>query len=115
MTTEKPNWTLAYRKPRANKFHRVTNWCGTWHEAYAMADRFRDVVGEDTEIYYVPSKAAEDSGYSYPEDHANILMYNGRRVRMTETGTLPSELLDGYDPVTAHAEAEARFRASARR
>jgi hypothetical protein len=94
MTTEAANWTIAYRKPRANKVNRVTNWSGTWQEAYEMADRFRDIEGnENLEIWYVTTRAAELNGYSYPEDHGNILSNTGRRVKMTETGTLPSELI----------------------
>jgi hypothetical protein len=93
MTTEAANWTIAYRKPRANKFHRVTNWAGTWREASDMAAVIRDLPEfEGLEIWYVPTRAAEMTGYSHAEDMGNIMTNTGRRVGMTETGSLPGEL-----------------------
>ena len=89
---ELPLWTVAYRRPRANTFRRVTNWSGTWNEASGMATRLMELQPE-LEVWYVPTQAAEADDYSQPEDRGNILTHRGTRVRMTETGTLPPELI----------------------
>ncbi|MGH3401039.1 MAG: hypothetical protein ACRDRJ_00725 [Streptosporangiaceae bacterium] len=93
-------WTIAYRKPRANKFHRVTDWAGTWQQATEMAAMLTRAHPE-LQVYYVPTKATEDAQPGR-EDNGNILIDNGRRdiakwsrVRMTETGTvstIPQEM-----------------------
>lgn len=91
---EPRNWTIAYRKPRANKFHRVTDWQGTWQQAVDQADRLARAHPE-LQVYYVATKAAEDAGYVTREDSGVIAVDNGRRdfakwprVRLTETGTI---------------------------
>jgi hypothetical protein len=81
-----PSWTLAYRRPRANRFQRVTDWCGTWREAYAMAAVFGQ-ANPGLQVYYVPT-AAYERAHSRHEDDGNILTPSGRRVRMVETGTI---------------------------
>jgi hypothetical protein len=90
MSTE--SWTLAYRRKTASTFRRVTNWSGTWDEAATMANRFGELHPE-LDIWYVPSREAELAGRVVLEDIGNILTYSGKRVHMTETGTLPSELI----------------------
>lgn len=91
-------WTIAYRKPRANKFHRVTDWAGTWNEAYEMAKTFGE-RNPGMQIYYVPTKAAEDDqaariatgelpDFGYSADWGNVMVDSGKRIRMTETGTI---------------------------
>lgn len=85
-------WTLAWRKRRANRFERATNWAGTWHQARELCGIFVD-AHPDLEVWYVPSKAAEDSGYSTSEDVGNILTENGRRVPMRDTGKLDADIL----------------------
>lgn len=104
-------WTLAYRNPRANRFQRVVNWSGTWHQAYYLAQ----VLGEtrpDLQVYYVQTQQSENDqnlrlacevaegkislelAHSYLEDHGNILISETRRrVRMFETGALTEQEL----------------------
>jgi hypothetical protein len=115
MDANSPNaWTIAYRKRTANRFQRVTNWTGTWQEAFDMARVF-SALHPDLQVYYVSSRAHEDhervelprqvaSGEmgqhladAYLVDHGNILVDSGKRVRMTETGTLDPELLPKDD------------------
>lgn len=99
-------WTLAYRKPRANRFQRVTNWEGTWAQARELAQTFA-AAHADLQVYYIPSAASDAAGWSAPEDRGNILVDSGRRVRMTETGRLSDEILA---QVPDADEAQARWR-----
>lgn len=116
-------WTLAYRTPRANHFKRVTNWSGTWHQAYELAGKLAQT---GVQVYYVTTQGYElaetkrlaqevatgrmtnEMAYSYLEDHGNILVDSGRRVKMRETGRLLDELLA---QVPDAAEAKARYEA----
>src|SRR6185437_10158931 len=84
---ESPDWTLAFRTPRANRFHRVTDWAGTWQEAFDQAGRFGR-LNPHLQVFYVPTRAAELAGSVVPEDHQNILTEAGRRVPITEDGTI---------------------------
>lgn len=121
-------WTLAYRNPRANRFQRVTNWSGTWHQARELAAKLLEAQPA-LQVYYVQSAASElaetkrlaqevangrmtsELAYAYLEDHGNVLVAETkRRVRMFETGTLSPELLA---QVPNAAEAKARFEADA--
>jgi hypothetical protein len=88
---ETSTWTIAYRKPRANKFHRVTDWSGTWREAYEMANRFAKLY-PGMQVYYVSTLSAEEAGDVVPEDRGNVMVDSGKRIQMTETGKLPREL-----------------------
>jgi hypothetical protein len=90
-------WTIAYRKPKANRFQRVADWSGTWQEAVDMARIFGN-LHPDLQVWYVPSATndarvaklveAGELGPEYLLDHGAILVDTGRRVRMTETGTI---------------------------
>ena len=80
-------WTIAYRKPRANRFHRVTDWAGTWDEAYDMSAKFCD-RHRDLQVYYVPTHEAETTGYVPAEDVGNVLVDSGRRVQIVDNGTI---------------------------
>lgn len=100
-------WTIAYRNPRANHFRRVTNWSGTWHQSVEMAKIFL-AANPGIQVWTVPAEECErdqaariargelqDHGYS--EDWGNILLANGRRVKMRETGSLPVEILRAFE------------------
>lgn len=119
-------WTLAYRTPRANHFKRVTNWEGTWHQAYELAAKLMEAQPA-LQVYYVQSAVSEsaekvrlatevkrgqmtlDLAMSYLDDHGNVLVAEtGRRVKMRETGTLSDELLA---QVPDADEAKARYEA----
>lgn len=116
MQPEKPLWTLAYRKKRANKFHRIDNWSGTWHQARVMSQVFGD-ANPGLDVWYVPTYEAEQAGYSNsdPRDIGHILTRwfgpDSKRnvyVRMTNTGTMPAELLDPALFAAAEADIESR-------
>lgn len=77
-------WTIAYRKPRANHFRRVTNWSGTWAQAREVAATFQE-ASPDLQVYYVP---AADSAGQCEADRGNILMDSGKRIKIRETGEL---------------------------
>lgn len=98
-------WTLAYRKPKANRFQRVTNWEGTWAQARELAATF-GAAHPELQVWYVPSAASDAGGHTFPEDRGNILTDTGRRVKIRETGKLSAELLA---QVPDAAEAQARF------
>ena len=121
-------WTLAYRNPRANRFQRVTNWEGTWHQARELAGKLMEAQPA-LQVYYVQSAASEAReveylaeqvrtgsmdqhlANQYLEDHGNILVAETRRrVRMFQTGQLSAELLA---QVPDADEAKARFEADA--
>ncbi|UAW08472.1 hypothetical protein SEA_MORI_121 [Mycobacterium phage Mori] len=80
-------WTIAWRKPRANRFHRATDLATDWHTASAVAAAVSH-LRPDLEVWYVPTKAAEESGYVSAEDVGNILVSSGRRVRIVDDGKL---------------------------
>lgn len=85
----KMTWTIAYRKPRANRFQRVTNWCGSWTEAYHMSQRF----GQDhpeLSVWYVPTAEQEATTPGH-EDNGNILTNTGQRVRIVDNAILPEQ------------------------
>ena len=93
---EKANWTIGYRKPKANRLQRVTNWSGTWKEAADMAARYRAFTGttpDQLEIWYITTRAAELDGYVGLEDIGNLLTNSGKRIPIVDSGTLPAELL----------------------
>lgn len=99
-------WTLAYRKRTANRFQRVTNWSGTWHQAVQLARVFGEAHPE-LQVWYVPTAASEANGC--PEDAGNILVDSGRRVRIRETGELTPELIGKVrDAAELKAEFDAR-------
>lgn len=85
MTKDATFWTLAYRKPRANRFKRVTDLATDWHGAMAAAELF---TGKGIEVWVTTNAAAEAAGYTCAEDVGNILSNNGTRVRVVDTGTL---------------------------
>lgn len=121
-------WTLAYRNPRANRFQRVTNWSGTWHQAYELARVFND-AHPDLQVYYTQTAQSEQDqavrlacevaggqvsqelANSYLEDHRNILVDSGRRVMIRETGKLSDEILA---QVPDADEAKARYQDNGR-
>lgn len=98
-------WTLAYRKPKANRFERVANWDGTWAQAREVAGLFAE-ANPGLQVFYVPSAASDASGHTFHEDRGNILTDTGRRVKIRETGSLSAEILA---QVPNAADAQARF------
>lgn len=92
-STERANWTIAYRKRTANRFLRVSTWAGTWSQAVGMARLFGE-ANPDLEVYYTSSRTAEIEGFVIEEDRGNILVDSGRRVRIAETDIeLPAEMI----------------------
>lgn len=92
-STERANWTIAYRKRTANRFLRVSTWAGTWSQAVGMARLF-GAANPDLEVYYTSNRAAEVEGFVVEEDCRNILVDSGRRVRIIETDVeLPAEMI----------------------
>lgn len=97
-------WTIAYRKPRANRFLRV-DLSLTWQEASDLAGRL-SAARPDLQVWITITAAyeASDAAWqaaevaagrrtqafadSYLEDHRNILVDSGRRVQIREGGTL---------------------------
>lgn len=93
-------WTLAYRKRTANRFQRVTNWAGTWHQAHDLANKFAEAY-PDLQVWYVPTVGSDP--------YACILVDSGRMVRIRENGTLSAELIGKVrDAAELKAEFDAR-------
>src|SRR5690349_4918585 len=93
MNIDPQTWTIAYRKPRANRFLRVSTWSGTWAQAVAMARLFGE-ANPDLQVWYTSTRAAELDGKVTVEDVANIMTDSGKRVRIVETDVeLPAELV----------------------
>lgn len=92
MNATQTRWTIAYRKPRANRFQRVTNWHGTWNDAYAVAREFAN-ANPELQVFYVPTLASEQDGHN-AEDAGNILVDSGKRVRIIDNGSLSGDVLD---------------------
>jgi predicted nucleic acid-binding protein len=92
--TEGATWTIAYRKPRANRFLRIGSWSGTWTQANALAGLFAE-ANPELEVYYTSSHAAEVAGRVVEEDRGNILVSSGKRVRIVDdiVTKLPAEML----------------------
>lgn len=92
-------WTLAYRKRTANRFQRVVNWSGTWHQARHLAGEFTKTY-PDLQVWYVPTVG---SGEDY------VLTDTGRHVRIRENGALSAELIGKVrDAAELKAEFDAR-------
>lgn len=100
-------WTLAYRKPTANRFQRVTNWSGTWTQALELAQAFSKAHPE-LQVWYVPTQASEVNGAA--EDAGNVMVDSGKRIRIRENGALTETELA---LVPDAEEAQARFNARA--
>lgn len=105
--TEAANWTIAYRKPRANRFLRVTNWSGTWREANEMAGKFA-ALHPELQVWYTSTRAAEDTNYVQAEDKGTIMVESGRRVRVVDAGVLDEELIpapaEDVEPLTVYLD-----------
>jgi hypothetical protein len=86
-TDKDRSWTIAFRTPRANRFRRVTDWSGSCEQAREMAGAATS-GSPQLEVWFVPTLAAEESGYSCEEDRGNILAVTGRRVRMVDNAVL---------------------------
>lgn len=84
---ERPLWTIATRNPRANRFLRVDDFAGTWAEAYDLGDRVAKAHPE-LQVYCTTTMAAEDAGYTAPEDRGNLMMDSSKRIRVVEGGKL---------------------------
>lgn len=95
-------WTVAYRKPTANRFLRVDLEL-TWHQARDLAALLVEAL-PGQQVYYIPNAASDASGRTPAEDAGNILTETGARVRVREGGVLP----DGID-IPAAADAQAAF------
>lgn len=91
MNVKPITWTIAYRKPRANRFQRVTNWHGTWNDAYAVAREFAN-ANPELQVFYVVTLATEQDGNN-PEDAGNVLVDSGKRVRIIDNGALTGDVL----------------------
>jgi len=80
--SERLAWTIAYRKPKANRFIRK-DLALTWATAVAMAKAWL-CAHPDLEVWYVPNRQAEQDGYVAAEDIGNILVDPGKRIRIYE-------------------------------
>lgn len=85
---EHADWTVAYRKPRANRFRRIPLQL-TWRQAQVLATLVFNALGGEYEVYTVSTAEAEATDRVAQEDKGNVLSHTGRRVRLVDTGALP--------------------------
>lgn len=78
-------WTVAFRRPRANRVLRVDDLNVTWSEAVEIAGKIATEYPE-LEVWYVSTADAEDRGLVAFEDRRNVMSTSGRRVRIFEGG-----------------------------
>src|SRR5688500_15907731 len=101
LKTEKIMWTIAFRNPRASFFHRIADWEGAWAQAKEVAAIYGELHPE-LQVYYTTSLAYETAerielpqrvargeitqelANDYLEDHGNILVDSGRRVKVRD-------------------------------
>lgn len=95
-------WTVAYRKPHANRFLRADNFAGTWDEASDLGRAFA-ARHLDLEVWTVPTADCDTDDRTVPEDRGNILVGTGRRVRILEGGAVDADLLPTPVPTTPAA------------
>ena len=91
-STERANWTIAYRKRTANRFLRVSNWSGTWSQAVGMCALY-SAAHPELEVWYISDRSAEVEGFVPEEDVRNLLVESGRRVRIVEGGEVPAVMI----------------------
>jgi hypothetical protein len=102
---ERPDWTIAYRNPRANRFQRVTDLAVTWVDATAWALAI-SIVHPELEVWYVTTAERESTyvgDHPCAEDVANILVPSGKRVRVFDTGSLAALGFEHAGESTANA------------
>lgn len=113
-----PTWTIAYRKPRANRFQRATDLELTWTQAYYAAGTFAE-AHPNLQVFYVTSRAWEIHSAAeiaagrmapeYAEDHGNVMVDSGKRVRMIDNGSYGDLPLLSADDAAAHYRARANY------
>jgi hypothetical protein len=85
---EHADWTVAYRKPRANRFHRIPLQL-TWKQAMVLASLVYNAL-DGYEVYTVTTVEADATDRVCAEDKGNVLSVStGRRVRLVDNGKLP--------------------------
>lgn len=93
-------WTVAYRKPKANRFLRIDGIALSWDAATELAAEVQEAM-PGYQVYYIPT--AEYDAHRSSEDAFNILVDSGRRVKIKEGGVLPEGVTDpsvGSQPAT---------------
>src|SRR6185369_9641001 len=103
---EPATWTLAWRKRTGPVFHRATDWSGTWEQAYQLARVLGDLHPE-LQVYYTSTAAYEadqaariaagEIGPEYAEDHGNIMVESGKRVKIRDNGKIDQQALSYYE------------------
>lgn len=80
-------WTIAYRRPKANRIKRLDGFAGTWKQA-RMLSAVVEAMNWDKglEFYLLPTYEF-DRGRGRNQDR-KFLAYSGRRVDLVETGSL---------------------------
>ena len=94
MVTMDTAWTVAYRRPRANHFKRVGGLGLSWNEARELAAEIMAPLNRavGVQVWCVTTAEAEAAGRCCEEDRGNIMVDNGRRVQIRETGSLDEVL-----------------------
>lgn len=88
-------WTIAVRKPCANRFLRFDH-AVSWDQATELARHYM-AANPGMECYYTVNRQAELDGYSNDDDAGNILTHTGRRVRVVDVPTkLEGVTLSGH-------------------
>lgn len=78
------DWTIAYRTGTEPVFHRLTDWSGSWQQAHDRAGDFAAAHPDVTQVYYVPTRAAELTSSVCREDVLNVLLDDGTRIPIAD-------------------------------
>lgn len=84
---ESTEWTLAYRRPKANRFARIPDLHLTWDQSTDLG-RYCAWRHPELQVWTTTTREAEVSGRVCPDDVGNILTDSGRRVVLVDTGNL---------------------------
>lgn len=95
-------WTIAWRKRRANRFARVTDWTGTWREARELANKIV-AAHPELQVYYVASAAmdaweegrvqAGELPADRLEDRGFLVLESLKKIKMIDQGSI-HDLID---------------------
>lgn len=80
-------WTIAYRKPRANRIKRLDGFAGTREEALTLCTVI-EAMNRDRGLEIYRLRTYESDVAQGQNQDRKFLAYSGRRVALVETGSL---------------------------
>jgi hypothetical protein len=87
--TTMDDMTIAYRKPKANRYLRVNDWSGTGREAFDMIARIRE-GRPDLDMITVLADRRESDGFTRTASGHHVRIMEGGSLSDLITATAPS-------------------------